>query len=173
MVAKTWEGTIISNEDIMDLNIPCETCDKKLSWGFPTVECMECMALKHREKQAEISFKAGQEIRQLEIDTTIKAILGQTPSHCNQHEKFMDECMACQDTCNENIDWKLFGRLQEIRQEERKEVIEWIKVHSQIEYCDPDVMAYFNEYRWIDEDEWQAKFKELEIENGQASTSTK
>jgi hypothetical protein len=53
------KDTVIKNEDIMDLEIPCETCDKTPAWGFPTSECIECMALKHREKQAEISLKAG------------------------------------------------------------------------------------------------------------------
>ena len=53
------KDTVIQNKDIMDLVIPCETCDKKPALGFSTSECMECIALKHREKQAEISFKAG------------------------------------------------------------------------------------------------------------------
>jgi hypothetical protein len=53
------KDTVINNKDIMDLEIPCETCDKKPAWGFTTSECMECIALKHRESQAEISFKAG------------------------------------------------------------------------------------------------------------------
>jgi len=60
--------TVIQNENIMDLEIPCETCDKKPASGFPTSECIECMALKHREKQAEVSFKAG-------YDEAIKKVL--------------------------------------------------------------------------------------------------
>ncbi len=53
------KDTVIKNEGIMDLEIPCETCDSKPAWGFPTRECMEGIALKHREFQAEVSFKAG------------------------------------------------------------------------------------------------------------------
>ncbi len=55
------KDTVIKNEDIMDLDIPCETCEDKPDWEFPTRKCMECIALKHREVQAEISFKAGRE----------------------------------------------------------------------------------------------------------------
>ena len=53
------KGTVIKNEDIMDLDIPCESCESKPNWGSPTKECMECIALKHRERQAEISFRMG------------------------------------------------------------------------------------------------------------------
>ncbi len=55
------EDTVIKIEDIQDLWIPCETCHREPFWrtqDTPT-ECMECIALKHREAQAEISFKAG------------------------------------------------------------------------------------------------------------------
>jgi hypothetical protein len=53
-----WEDTVISNEDIMDLEIPCDTCEDKPSWGFPTVKGMECIALKHREAQAQATYEA-------------------------------------------------------------------------------------------------------------------
>ncbi len=45
------------------------------------------------------------------------------------------------------------------RQAGKREVVRWIKQRSQVEHCDPDVMAYFTEYRWIDEVEWQAQLK--------------
>lgn len=41
-----------------------------------------------------------------------------------------------------------------------KEVVEWVKANSQVECCDPDTMAYFTEYRWVDEANWQSKLKE-------------
>jgi len=72
--------------------------------------------------QAEISFKA----RDKEIDTTIKAVLGQTSEHCNQHGRFVDECMACHDVCNENIDWELLDMLKDIKKAGQKEVVEEI-----------------------------------------------
>ncbi len=54
--------TVIKEKDIKDLWIPCENCHREPFWksqdGAP--ECMECIALKHREAQAEISFKAGE-----------------------------------------------------------------------------------------------------------------
>ena len=65
------KDTVIKNEDMMELVIPCETCDRKPCWGFPTRECMECITLKHREAQAEITFKAGQEDKQLQYRAQI------------------------------------------------------------------------------------------------------
>ena len=53
--------------------------------------------------------------------------------------------------------------IAEARKAGAREVVEWIEKHSQVESCDPDVMAYFTEYRWVDEAEWQAKPKEWEI----------
>lgn len=58
--------TVIKNEDIMDLDIPCETCEEKPAhWHFITKVCLECIALKHREAQDEVTWtiahKAGQE----------------------------------------------------------------------------------------------------------------
>ena len=49
------------------------------------------------------------------------------------------------------------------RQEGKKEVVEWVEQQSQVEHCDPDVMRYFREYRWVDEEEWQARLKEWGI----------
>ena len=45
-----------------------------------------------------------------------------------------------------------------------KEVVKWVRANSQTEKCDPDTMSYFEEYRWIDELDWQAFLKEKEIE---------
>ena len=55
------EDTVIKAEDIKDLWIPCETCHRKPFWeSMDNVsECIECIALKHRERQADLSFKAG------------------------------------------------------------------------------------------------------------------
>ncbi len=55
------EDTVVKIEDIQDLWIPCETCHREPFWktGDSPIECMECIGLKHREYQAEISFKAG------------------------------------------------------------------------------------------------------------------
>ena len=39
-------------------------------------------------------------------------------------------------------------------------VVTWITSHSQVEKCDPDVMAYFCDYRWIDEADWQTKVRD-------------
>ena len=57
------KDTVIKLEGIQDLWIPCETCHRKPFWetGDSPIECMECIGLKHREAQAEISFKAGRE----------------------------------------------------------------------------------------------------------------
>ena len=41
----------------------------------------------------------------------------------------------------------------------RKEVVEWIKEHSEIERCDPSTTAYFQDYRWLDEEGWQSQLK--------------
>ena len=56
-----WEETVISKEEILSLWIPCEDCYRKPVWetGKEVTECMECIALKHREYQAAISFKKG------------------------------------------------------------------------------------------------------------------
>ena len=48
------KDTVINNKDIVGLYIPCGTC-----WyprNFQTSECLECMALKHRERQAEVTW---------------------------------------------------------------------------------------------------------------------
>ena len=45
----------------------------------------------------------------------------------------------------------------------QREVVEWMKSKMMLERCDPDVMAYFNDYVWIDYQEWQAKLKEWGI----------
>jgi len=42
----------------------------------------------------------------------------------------------------------------------RREVVEWLKEQSQFERCDPDTMAYFCDFRWVDEADWQSKLKE-------------
>lgn len=42
----------------------------------------------------------------------------------------------------------------------RKEVLKWIVTNSEIEKCDPDTMAYFQDYLRIDLADWQAKLKE-------------
>ena len=57
------KDTVVKIEDIQKLWIPCETCHREPFWktGASPIECMECIGLKHREYQAEISFKAGQE----------------------------------------------------------------------------------------------------------------
>ena len=54
----SWEDTVIKAGNIQDLDIPCETCHREPFWksGEGTVECMECIALKHREAQAEITW---------------------------------------------------------------------------------------------------------------------
>ncbi len=83
---------------------------------------------KDMDEQAEISFEAKDTI----VETTIKAVLGEAPSHCNQHEKFADECMACHNTCNDSIDWVLFDRLSEIKKAGIKEVVEWIQTQPKI-----------------------------------------
>lgn len=53
------KDTVISNEDSLDLDIPCETCDSALDWDIPTRKCLECITLQHREAQAKVSFMAG------------------------------------------------------------------------------------------------------------------
>ncbi len=79
--------------------------------------------------QAEISFKEG--YRQ-GTDDTIKSRMVTSEPWDREQTVFED------------------GRKAGI-----KEAAEWIKLHSQVEHCDPDVQAYFNEYRWVDETEWQ------------------
>lgn len=41
-----------------------------------------------------------------------------------------------------------------------KEVVEFIRAHSQLERCDPDVMAYFIDYLAIDYPDWQNQLSE-------------
>lgn len=49
---------VLSDEDSKDIvYIPCETCEKVPDWGFPTVECMECIAHCHREAQRDADAK--------------------------------------------------------------------------------------------------------------------
>jgi len=43
-----------------------------------------------------------------------------------------------------------------------QKVLDWMKTNSEIEKCDPDTEAYFNTYRWISEEGWQAFLKEVE-----------
>ena len=103
-----------------------------------------------KEKEiAETSFKAKDKV----IDTTIKAVLGQTPEHCNQHSKFADECMACHNVCNENIDFDLLDRLKEIKQ---------IGIQEVVKFCQYLFAKWGVDYEA--EQEWQAKLKEWNIE---------
>ena len=37
-----------------------------------------------------------------------------------------------------------------------REIFKKLEKVMAIERCDPDVMACFNDYRWIDEGDWQA-----------------
>lgn len=65
-------------------------------------------------------------------------------------------------------DWKIkaqdiYDATEEGKRAGIREVVEWIKSRSQVEHCDPDVMQYFNEYRWIDEEEWEIKLKDWSI----------
>ena len=46
----------------------------------------------------------------------------------------------------------------------REIVVNWIITHSQIEKCDPDTMAYFQDYLWVDCADWKLKLKEWGIE---------
>ena len=41
-----------------------------------------------------------------------------------------------------------------------REVVEWMKAKMELTRCDPDTMAYFQDYVWVDYTEWQAKLKE-------------
>jgi len=101
---------------------------------------------------------AGRRTRGIEIDTTIKAVLEQTPKHCSQHEEFVDECMACHDVCNENIDWDLLDRLKEVKKTGRKDVVGWVEKNKWIEHS----VAGYDDYgfRGIP---WQAQLKVWEI----------
>jgi hypothetical protein len=106
--------------------------------------------------QAEITLKKRNE----EVDATVKAALGQSSSHCNQHKKFTDECMACHNTCNKDVDWKLFNELQEIKQEGRREVVEWINKNPvYIQSNSLGIKVPIAATR-----EWDAKLKEWGIE---------
>jgi hypothetical protein len=44
------------------------------------------------------------------------------------------------------------GQVAEAVKKERERIFS----KMQLEQCDPDVMAYFNDYYWIDEADWQA-----------------
>lgn len=46
----------------------------------------------------------------------------------------------------------------------RKEVMEWMKSKMELTRCDPDTMAYFNDYVWMDYKEWQTKLKEWRLD---------
>ena len=65
------------------------------------------------------------------------------------------------------------GQYEAGEQAGRREAMAWVASHSQIEKCDPAVMAYFCDYRWIDESDWQDKLREwgnsvesIELEEG-------
>jgi len=88
------------------------------------------------EAQAEISFKAGQkQVRDFEFN----------PDYLDFQRGVAEG--------------RKLGRQAGI-----KEVVEWILAHSQLERCDPDVMAYFTDYLAVDYPDWQAKLKEWGIE---------
>lgn len=53
---------------------------------------------------------------------------------------------------------------EQLKQEGRQEVVDWIKQHSQLERCDPDVMQYFNDYLWFDMADWKDKLKSWGID---------
>jgi hypothetical protein len=55
--------TVLTNSEVMELDIPCETCHRKPAWeGIePISECLECMALKHRETQALVTWDKSKE----------------------------------------------------------------------------------------------------------------
>jgi hypothetical protein len=93
------KDTVIKNEDIMDLEIPCETCDKKPAWGVPTSECIECMALKHREKQAEISFKAGEKQGMQKVVEWIRK------KKCGEDYSITQDCRSSEYTITDK-DWQ-------------------------------------------------------------------
>ncbi|MDP2158642.1 MAG: hypothetical protein Q8K68_13155 [Nitrospirota bacterium] len=49
-------------------------------------------------------------------------------------------------------------------QKGRREVVEFVKAHSEIERCDPQVMPYFEPYVELDLFQWQDQLKEWGIE---------
>ncbi len=77
------KDTVIEISNIQNLDIPCETCHTKPFWETGNdngvIECMECLALKHREFQAEISFKAGRQDEQRKIYSGLAGIMKEAP----------------------------------------------------------------------------------------------
>ena len=53
--------------------------------------------------------------------------------------------------------------MEQSKQAGIKEVVEWMKSKMELTRCDPDTMAYFNDYVWVDYDEWKAQLKEWGI----------
>ena len=53
-MSKTSLATVLQNDEVYDIDIPCETCHREPAYktGNNPSECLECMALKHREAQA-------------------------------------------------------------------------------------------------------------------------
>jgi hypothetical protein len=51
-------------------------------------------------------------------------------------------------------------KIEQAREEGRKEVVEWISNNAELEQCDHETMAYFADYYALDKADWQAKLKE-------------
>jgi len=77
--------------------------------------------------------------------------------HCGE-EFGIEDKVQCEREAQAKRTWEIAFKAGE--EANRREVVEWFKKYSQLERCDPDVMSYFNEYRWVDENDWQAKLKE-------------
>lgn len=97
------KDTVMKNKSMLDLEIPCETCGSKSAGDFPTRECMECIALRHRQAQAEISFKAGREEASKQLIPL--------------HQKLEEIARKLAD---------VESAIQEARLEGRREVVEWV-----------------------------------------------
>jgi len=48
---------ILNDEDVLNIDIPCETCDVVPDWITPATRCLECIGYQHRKAQHQQDLK--------------------------------------------------------------------------------------------------------------------
>ncbi len=79
--------------------------------------------------------------------------------HRIYNKGFADGVVKATESCDSTFN----SEIEETKKEGMREVVEWIETHSQIEKCDRDTMAYFGDYLWVDNEDWQTFLKEKEL----------
>ncbi len=142
MEAKTWQETVISDREIKSVLL--KVADVYYDAEIQVTVSHTAVA----RAQAEISFKAGQREGFL---------LGKNADFSLLSDKERDACNKAAEEF-----------LEAVKQEGRREVVEWIEEHSSFEgrthWNEDNLPAIWETLRVFHDIEWQAKLKEWEVE---------